>query len=130
MSVWDGKKATPARALPQLEIKASTNIQAAEVPQASQTLVEPVKHDPAPERRKLRAGALAQPERGVAEDIDGRTLKSTGRVLPLQLTVDDAINYWFRAEACRRRDQKLGHHKLSDLFLLCLAAYKREQGLE
>lgn len=119
----------PARELPPVEIPASTNLQAPEVPQAPQMPVEPPKPEAVGGRRKLAPGSLAQPERSPAADIDARVLRTTRRVLPLQLTVDEDVNYWFRSECIRRMEQKLGHHKLSDLFLLCVAAYKRENGL-
>lgn len=131
----------PSRELQTFDIPASKNIEAPEVPQAAQTPVATETVKPAvvgkvvgqtvgEGRRKLQAGALAQEDPGaVNKDIDARVFRTTRRVLPLQLTVDPEVNYWFRAECYRRYEQRLGHHKLSDLFLLCIEAYKRENGL-
>ena len=105
--------------------------QVGEAPEPVTAPLGPSKHDGGAAKRTMLPGSQAVPERkSVADFVDGRTLRSTGRVRPLNLALSDEIQDEFRSEAARRRLERLGKHCFNDLFELAWAAYKRENGLK
>lgn len=104
-----------------------------DAPEPAKPIVEPVqppKEEGRAMRRSMRPGDLAAPERkSVADFVDGRVLRATGRVRPLNLALSDQTQDEFRSEAVRRKDERLGKHQFNDLFELAWQAYKEKHGL-
>lgn len=104
-------------------------------PKSSVEPAQTVKPDPArvgPENGlTIQPGDLAAPERkSVADVVDGRTLRTTGRVRPLQLALSDEVQNEFRGEAARRYHERRGRHHLNELFEDAWAAYKKLNKLQ
>ena len=92
--------------------------------------VQPSKPEPArvgPEiGLTIQPGDLAAPDRkSVADVVDGRVLRSTGRVRPLQLALSDKTQNEFRCEAARRYREGEERYRLNDLFEDAWAAWKK-----